>query len=168
MHKTTQTIQKISLRYKMKRWHWIWKDIYSPFFALTGSINDQGHATGLLSSLICIFITILVNTHFSHQSKRKGRKRHIYMMWCIKNCTRLLYVEPFFAQQANVVHSLPFPYFSVLLVEAYGSAHHTVFLHWMLKIQKKPCPNWVSNQRFIFEQQKTVQALQHSATTRLG
>jgi hypothetical protein len=49
------------------------------------ALGMEGHATGLLSSHICIFMTILVNTCFSHQPNRKGRKRHIYMIWCIKN-----------------------------------------------------------------------------------
>jgi hypothetical protein len=53
------------------------------------AMGMEGHATGLISSYICIFMTILLNTCFSHQPKRKGRKRHIYMMWCIKNCTHV-------------------------------------------------------------------------------
>lgn len=120
----------------MQRWHWIRKDIYSPWFALTGYINGRGYPTGLFSSHSCIFMSVLVNTCFSRQPKRKERGT-FRRCGVLKLYTCLLYVAPFLSHHRPMWSRVfLFPNFSVLLVDTDGSAYHRAFLHWMLKIQK--------------------------------
>jgi len=109
-------------------------------------------------------MTILVNTCFSCQPKRKERGT-FRRCGVLKLYTCLLYVAPFPSHHRPMWSRVLFPNFSVLFVDTVGSAYHRAFLHWMLKIQKKPCQT-ASNP--VLEQQKTVQVLQYSATTGVG
>ena len=97
----------------MLRWHLIWKDIYSPLFALMGSINDQGHTKGLLISYICIFMTILVHTCFSHQPKTRGWEAHLEdvcgVLITVHVCYMLHLSIHCLSHHRPIWSSLPFP-----------------------------------------------------------
>jgi hypothetical protein len=108
-------------------------------------------------------MTVLVNTGFARQSKRKERDT-FRRCGVLKLYTCLLYVAHFLSHHRPMWSRVfLFPNSSVLLVGTDGSAYHWDFLLWMLKIQKKPCPTGLQTQSWSSRKQyrsySTVQLL---------